>query len=173
MQDFIQHLFALRATAKDAADEACNQLVCKLRIASPDLGPAIAEAAHHQAYAHWWTIVTDHIEHGRMDGVTALVRAREAARRTLLETVIPRSGCPFTDAQSIAAIEAARHFYQDTNGLEIDPLPHTGPPATGPATPVPGPITPPIPGPAAPPPATGRAVPPTGTYPAIDPRRSM
>jgi hypothetical protein len=171
MQDFTQHLFTLRATAKDAAEEACNQLVCKLRIASPDLGPAIAEAAHLQAYACWWTIVTDHIEHGRMDGVTALVRAREAARRTLLETVIPRSECPFTDAHAIAAIEAARHFYQDANGLEVGALPHIGTPATGPAAPpVSGPAASPIPGPAVPP---GPAVLPTGTYRANDPRRPM
>ncbi|MCO5999764.1 hypothetical protein [Actinoallomurus rhizosphaericola] len=160
MQPFAQHLFGLRDNAKDAAEEACNRLISQLRVAAPDLGPAIAEVAHLQAYARWWTTLTNHIEHAHSDAVTALVRTRQAAHRLLLENVIPRSECPFTDAQAIANLEAARHFYHDTQALEIVPLPPAGPatPATGPAAPPPGP---------------GPAIPPTGTYPAIDPRRSM
>jgi hypothetical protein len=153
MQSFAQHLFTLRDNAKEAADEACNRLIGQLRIAAPDLGPAVAEVAHLQAYARWWTTLTNHIEHAHTDGVTALVRTRQAAHRLLLENVIPRSECPFTDAQAIANLEAARHFYHDTQALEVLPLP----PAV----------------PASPPPATGPAIPPTGTYPAINPRRPM
>ncbi|GAB3971355.1 hypothetical protein GCM10029978_046390 [Actinoallomurus acanthiterrae] len=160
MQPFAQHLFNLRDNAKDAADEACNRLISQLRGASPDLGPAIAEVTHLQAYARWWTTLTNHIEHARADAITALVRTREAARRLLLENVIPRSECPFTDAQAIANLEAARHFYHDTQALEVVPFAPAGP--TTPTT-----------GPAAPPPVTGPAVPPTGTYPAINPRRPM
>lgn len=148
MQHFAQHLYTLRDAAIQAADEACTRLIEQLRAASPELGPAIADVTHLQAYARWWATVTDHIQNGHTDAVTALVRTRETARRLLLEHVTPRSACPFSYGQAIANLEAARHFYHDTNGLEVLPVPHAGP-FTGPAT-----------------------APPPGTNPAITPRRA-
>lgn len=151
MQAFTQHLFTVRDNARRAANEARTRLIQLLHDDQAALGPAIAEALHLQAYARWWAKVTTDIENGQMDAVTALINSRKAAHRILLDHVTPRSDCPFTYGQAVAALEATRHFYHDTTALEVGMLPHAGPT----------------------PPTTGTTTTPTGGRPAITPGRSM
>lgn len=147
MQAFAQHLYARRDTATTAAKEATDRLIGQLVSGSTELGPALAEATHLQAYARWWQAITDTIEGEGIDPITTLRRSRDAARAILLDHLTPRSDCPFTYGQAVAAREAARAFYHDTSELDVIPPP---------------PISP----------ATGPAIPPTGR-PIIVPRRPM
>jgi hypothetical protein len=141
VQAFTQHLFTLRDNALDAAEDARGRLIRLLLQDDVQLAPTMAEFAHLQGYARWWIGVANHIEHGGLDPITALTRSRTAARRVLLDQITPRTDCPFTYGQHVAALEATRHFYHDTSALEVDALPRAGhtPPADGhPTTPIAG-----------------------------------
>lgn len=136
MHAFAQHLYTRRDTATTAAKEAVDRLIGQLVSNCTELGPSLADAAYLQAYARWWQATTDAIEHDGVDPITALRRSRETARRILLDHLTPRSDCPFTYGQAVAAREAARAFYHDTGELDVVP-PMPGTPSAGPAIPPP------------------------------------
>jgi hypothetical protein len=121
MQAFAQHLYTRRDIATTAAKEACDRLIGQLVSNCTELGPSLAEAAHLQAYARWWQATTDAIERDGIDPITALHRSRDTARRILLDHLTPRSDCPFTYGEAVAAHEAARAFYHDTGELDVAP----------------------------------------------------
>lgn len=133
MQAFAHHLYARRDIAATAAKEATDRLIGQLVSGHTKLGPTLAEATHLQAYARWWHAVIDAIERDTIDPITALHRSRDAARVILLDHLTPRSDCPFTFGQAVAAREAARVFYHDTGELAVTPPPPGSP--TGPAIP--------------------------------------
>ena len=129
MHKFSHQLFRCRDQALQAAHLARRHLIRLLDHGAPELAAAMAEVTNRQAYANWWTSLTDHIEHGGQDPMTALTNARTAARQALLDLPTPRHACPFTHSQALAALEATRRFYHDTAPHGIDAITDPQPPA--------------------------------------------
>jgi hypothetical protein len=130
MNDFAHYLFHLRDEALEAAGNTRARLIRLLEEAEDDLADTVADVTVNQSYAHWWMTVTDHIEHGGLDPVTALTRTREAAYNAVLRGPGPHTTV-YQHAQSLARDAAARLFYNDTTA--IDPATVTASTPTAPA----------------------------------------
>ncbi|GAA4617230.1 hypothetical protein GCM10023195_76810 [Actinoallomurus liliacearum] len=130
MNEFAEYVFHLRDEALEAAGNKRGRLIRLLEEADDDLAAAVADVAVHQSYASWWMSVTDHIEHGGLDPVTALARVREAAYRAALQAPGPGASA-YQHAQAVARTDAARLFYNDTTA--IGPATVTGSAPTTPA----------------------------------------
>ncbi|MEV5704819.1 hypothetical protein [Actinoallomurus sp. NPDC052274] len=130
MNEFTQYLFHLRDEALEAAGNTRGRLIRLLEEADDDLAETVADVTVNQSYAHWWMAVTDHIEHGGLDPVTALTRVRQAAYRAVLRGPGPHTPA-HQHAQSLARTDAARLFYNDTTAL--DPATVTGSASIAPA----------------------------------------
>ena len=128
MNDFTQSLFDRRDQALDVAGDARSHLIGLLAEAEGDLAAAVADVTGHQSYAAWWMTVTDHIEHGGLDAVTALIRARDAAYCAVLDGLGPYRSM-YAHAQALARAEATRRFYHDTTILTLGPVPSHNHPA--------------------------------------------
>ncbi|MCO5999765.1 hypothetical protein [Actinoallomurus rhizosphaericola] len=118
MNEFAQYLFRLRDEALEAAGDKCGRLIRLLEEAENDIADAIADFTVKQSYADWWMTVTDHIEHGGLDPVTALIRVRDAAHNAVLRGPGPHRSM-YHHAQSLARTDAARRFYNDTAALDL------------------------------------------------------
>lgn len=138
MHELTEHLLTRRDQALQATASARRQLIHLLEHGETQLAAAIAEVCNRQAYDSWWKTVTDHIEHGGQHPMTALTNARTTARQVLLDLTTPRQECPFAYGQAIAALEATRRFYHETNTLNLEAITHPQPAtptiATGPGT---------------------------------------
>jgi hypothetical protein len=130
MNEFAEYLFHLRDEALEAAGDTRGRLIRLLEEADDDLAETVADVTVNQSYATWWMAVTDHIEHGGLDPVTALTRVRQAAYRAVLCGPGPHTSM-YAHAQSLARTDAARLFYNDTTAL--DPATITGTTPTAPA----------------------------------------
>jgi hypothetical protein len=128
MNAFAQYLFHLRDEALQTAGNTRARLIHLLEEAGDDLAEAVADVTINQSYAHWWMTVTDHIEHGGLDPVTALTRTREAAYHAVLRGPGPHTTV-YRHAQSLARTDAARLFYNDTAAIDLDAV-TGGAPAT-------------------------------------------
>ncbi|WP_460344295.1 hypothetical protein [Actinoallomurus acanthiterrae] len=130
MNEFAHYLFHLRDEALEAAGDRRGNLIRRIEEGEDDLADAVADLTVNQSYATWWMTVTDHIEHGGLDAVTALTRTREAAYCAVLRGPGPHTSV-YQHAQSLARDAAARLFYNDTTA--IDPATVTASTPTAPA----------------------------------------
>jgi hypothetical protein len=128
LDPFLRYMFDLRDAAVDAASQARVHLTRILDEGDEaKSGAAMEQIAHREPYARWWMKVTNAIELGDLDPRTALTKARTAARQSLLQTRQTPPGSLFTTAQSLAATEATRHFYQDTASFNLKDIPGATP----------------------------------------------
>jgi hypothetical protein len=144
MDTFHHHLFNLRDQALEAAGHARHDLTLVLAECEDHrFAEAMERLAYAQPYARWWMRVTDEIEHGGLNPMTALTQVRTAARQALLNSYAARPRSWFTIALDNGATEATRRFYHDTARFNLDTITGTGPAAptvtripgmTGPST---------------------------------------
>lgn len=122
MDAFRQYLIDRRDEALDAAGNARGHLIRLLDEGDHHLAPAMEQVTTLQAYAAWWTAVTDHIDHGGLDPVTALATTRTTAHQLILSPPRRSPRSMFDHAQSLAVLDAARRFYHDTARLDLDAI---------------------------------------------------
>jgi hypothetical protein len=65
----------------------------------------------------WWDSVIDTIERYGIEPGEAVIRSRNQALHVLTTQTAHRSTCPFEQAYALAALDAARIFYRDSEDL--------------------------------------------------------
>ncbi|MFB4317627.1 hypothetical protein [Actinomadura sp. 21ATH] len=104
--------------AADARGQAEARLVATLDNGDPLEAIAVVAVVSARAVAGWWQRAVSLIDGEGADATEALVRTRDAARRALLDHVIPRHACPIEQEFARVRVEAARSFYRATAHLD-------------------------------------------------------